>query len=368
MTFQMNRRRFMQTTSSAIAAGALPTVSGRALAASSNELRVSVYGGQIGDAIVETLLKPFEAETGIKMIPITQDFTLAQLELMVKAKNVTVDVAGMEQTLTLTAKEKGLLEEIDYSLYKKEELDGFLDFAKDKYGAGQLIYSFNMIYNTKKYPAGKPRPANWAEFWDVEKFPGVRYLVAGLYGTEGPWEEALMADGVAPDKIYPMDIDRIFASLDKIKPHIRKWWSSGSEIQQLMQSGGGDVMESYDGRALAAIDAGAPLEINRNQAKMTWAHWVIPKGCPNSENAQKFIEFATRGDRQATFVKLYPEGPTNRNAFKHIPADLARKLPTYPEYMANSIPLNGGWYVEVGSDGRTNVERLIQRWNQWILQ
>lgn len=38
--------------------------------------------------------------------------------------------------------------------------------------------------------------------------------------------------GVPADRLYPMDIDRIFASLDKIKPHIRKWWGTGSEIQQ----------------------------------------------------------------------------------------------------------------------------------------
>ncbi|MGX9144662.1 ABC transporter substrate-binding protein [Mesorhizobium sp. 128a] len=368
MTFEINRRRFMQTASSVIAAGALSGVAGRASASSSNELRVSVYGGQIGEALIESTLKPFEAETGIKMIPVTQDITLAPLELMVKSQNVTVDVAGTEQALTLTAIKKGLLEEIDYSIYKKEELDGFLDFAKDKYGVGQLIYSFNMVYNTKKYPSGAPRPGNWAEFWDVEKFPGVRHLVGGQYGTQGPWEEALMADGVDPAKLYPMDIDRIFASLDKIKPHIRKWWDAGSEIQQLMQSQSGDLFHAYDGRALAAIDAGAPVEISRNQAKLTWAHWVIPKGSPNRDNAQKFIEYATRAERQAAFVKLYPEGPTNKNAFKHIAEEVAKKLPTYPEYLGKSVPVKGAWYVEVGPDGLTNTDRLIQRWNKWILE
>ncbi|RWD96179.1 MAG: ABC transporter substrate-binding protein, partial [Mesorhizobium sp.] len=70
--------------------------------------------------------------------------------------------------------------------------------------------------------------------WDVNSFPGVRSLVSGQYGSEGPWEEALLADGVAPKDIYPMDIDRLFKSLDRIKPDIRKWWGTGSEIQQMM--------------------------------------------------------------------------------------------------------------------------------------
>jgi putative spermidine/putrescine transport system substrate-binding protein len=165
-----------------------------------------------------------------------------------------------------------------------------------------------------------------------------------------------------------MDIDRIFASLDKIKPHIRKWWTSGSEIQQLMRSGSGDVMMSYDGRANSSIDQGSPLEINRNQAKMTWDYWVIPKGSPNAENAQKFIEFACRAENQANLAKHFPEGPVNRNAFKLLPEELARKLPTYPEYLAKSIPINGQWYSEVGPDGLTNAQQLIKRWNDWVLR
>ncbi|TGV78311.1 extracellular solute-binding protein, partial [Mesorhizobium sp. M2D.F.Ca.ET.145.01.1.1] len=105
---------------------------------------------------------------------------------------------------------------------------------------------------------------------------------------EGPWEEALLADGVSPDKLYPMDIDRVFASLDKIKPHIRKWWSSGSEIQQMLHDKVVDIAQSYDGRALLLIDQGAATEINRNQAKLQWDYWVIPKGSPNAKAAQKF--------------------------------------------------------------------------------
>ena len=39
-----------------------------------------------------------------------------------------------------------------------------------------------------------------------------------------------MADGVPWDKVYPMDIDRAFKSLDRIKPHVDVWWTSGAPI------------------------------------------------------------------------------------------------------------------------------------------
>ncbi|MER9362721.1 ABC transporter substrate-binding protein [Mesorhizobium sp. M0500] len=368
MNYRLNRRRFMQMTSSAITVGAPFSVANRATAQSSSEITVAFGGGDWGKANIEAYAKPFEAETGIKLRPITDDIDMGKIELMVKSGNVTLDVATLSQAPALTAGRKGVLEEIDYSIYKKEELDAIYDFAKQKCGVAALIYSYNMVYNTEVFSVDKPRPTTWAEFWDAEKFHGVRALVSGQYGSEGPWEEALLADGAPTDQLYPMDIDRIFASLDKIKPHIRKWWGSGSEIQQMLHDKAVDIAQSYDGRALFLVDQGAPTEINRNQAKLQWDCWVIPKGGSNSQEAQKFIEFATRADRQAAFSRLFPEGPSNRNAFKLIPDQVARKLPTHPDYMSSSVPMNGQWYSDVGPDGLSNIERLIQRWNEWVLQ
>lgn len=360
----MNRRRFMKTASTGIAAGALPSFARQASAKPSGELTLRTgSGGPYGQAIIDAYVKPFEAETGIKVNAITDLTTAAQLELMVTTNSVTVDVAQMSQA----SLRPDLVEKIDYSLFKKQEVDGLLDFAKQPYGVASVVYSFVMVLNTNKFPAGKPRPTSWAEFWDVQKFPGVRVLANGQLGSQGPWEEALLADGVPADKLYPMDIDRIFASLDKIKPRVRKWWTTGAEVQQIMQQNAADLLNSYDGRAVLLMDQGAPLEINRNQAKLTWDFWAIPKGAPNRESAQRFVEFATRADRQAAFAQLIPYGPTNRNAFQLIPEKLARKLASHPDYMKSSILLDMNWYGQVGSDGQSNAQRLIQRWNKWIL-
>ncbi len=38
-----------------------------------------------------------------------------------------------------------------------------------------------------------------------------------------------MADGVAPDALYPLDVDRAFRKLEQIKPHIAVWWTSGGQ-------------------------------------------------------------------------------------------------------------------------------------------
>ncbi|MER9432954.1 ABC transporter substrate-binding protein [Mesorhizobium sp. M0408] len=367
MSFFINRRHFLQATSSVIAVGAVSSATGRARAASAGELRVNMSGGNWGDAVIEAYVKPFEAETGVKVTPVKADFTSTQIAMMVDTKNVSVDIVNLGQTIVDPLIAKGYLEAVDYSIWKKDELEAIPDFAKHPNGFASYMYSMNMVWNTKKFPSGKPRPTTWAEFWDVDKFPGVRSLYSGEGGS-GPWEEALLADGVPMDKLYPMDIDRVFASLDKVKPHIRKWWTSGSEVLQIMRDNIADVVQSYDGRALSLVDEGGPIEINRNQAKILMDFWCIPKGSPNVQNAQKFLELTGRADRQAVFAKLIAQAPTNKNAFKTIPDDAARKLASHPDYAASSFALNAKWYAEVGSDGKSNKERLVQRWNEWILQ
>lgn len=367
MSYSVNRRRFIQTTSSALAVGALS--SGRRVSAQSpGELRVVTSGGNISKAMIEAFIKPFEAETGIKVTPITQDVTTAQTAMMVKTNSVTVDVNILNQSAALDLATNGYVENIDYSIFKKEDLDAIPSYCKQPFGVGPYVYSLNMVYNTKKFPAGGPRPTNWAEFWDVKKFPGNRTLMDGSGGSLGPFEEALLADGVPADALYPMNIERIFASLDKIKPHVRKWWGSGAEVLQIMRDGVADVAQSYDGRMLTLIDEGSPLEINRNQAKLTWDYFFIPKGSPNARNANKYIAFISRPDVQAAFSKLYPLGPSSSNAFKMIPENVARKFATYPEYMAGSYAVNAKWYAEIGSDGLTNRERLARAWKEWILR
>ena len=55
-------------------------------------------------------------------------------------------------------------------------------------------------------------------------------------------EIALMADGVAPKDLYPLDLDRAFRKLDEIKDHIAVWWTGGAQSTQLLESGEVDMI------------------------------------------------------------------------------------------------------------------------------
>ena len=53
-------------------------------------------------------------------------------------------------------------------------------------------------------------------------------MVGASASSSPELEFALMAAGVPPDKIYPIDIDRAFESYDKIKASVVKWWETGA--------------------------------------------------------------------------------------------------------------------------------------------
>jgi spermidine/putrescine-binding protein len=87
-------------------------------------------------------------------------------------------------------------------------------------------------YSKEAFPDGK-QPKSWVEFWDVAKFPGARMLEDMAAGTPN-LEFALIADGVPMDKVYPIDIDRAFKLLSRIKPHIKKFWDTGALSAQML--------------------------------------------------------------------------------------------------------------------------------------
>ena len=154
--------------------------------------------------------------------------------------------------------------------------------AKKPDWMGSDIYATILAWRTDKY--GRSGPKSWADFWDVQKFPGRRAFHKHPIDM---LEIALLADGVPKDKIYPIDMDRAFKKLDQIKPHVQVWWTGGAQTTQMLQSGEVDMLPTWNGRAQAVIDAGGPVEIGWNQGLYALEGWVIPKGDPQGRARQE---------------------------------------------------------------------------------
>ena len=360
----MERRQFLKTVGTGTTAAALgPFFHVRPARADKGELVIVGWGGSLVKAQRKAYFEGFEKETGIKIKDDTPPMT-AKIKTMVESGNVTWDIVETDPAAILTLRKDNLLEQIDYGKLDKREVESIYPATRLPDGVGSKIYSFNIVYNTKAFPTGK-HPKSWVDMWDGKKFPGGRTMNFGG-GVTPQLEIALLGDGVAVDKIYPMDVPRAYASMAKLKPLVNKWYGSHSEAIQLVTSGESAIACTIGPRAIAAKREGAPLDVEFNQGKMSADHWCIVKGSKNRDAAHAFINYAIAAQRQAVMVRDVPYGPTNRKAIEHLKPAEARELPSSPENEKIQWWWQAQWWGEV-VDGKTNRERETEKFARWMV-
>ena len=331
-------------------AAALAVAAGSATA----DIVVISFGGANQKAQQKAYYEPFNASGEGKVTPGEYNGEQAKIKAMVEAGNVTWDVVEVESPELLRGCEEGLYEQLDYS--KIGDKSEFLDKAVSDCGIGVFVWSTALAYNADKLDTA---PTSWADFWDVEKFPGKRGMRKGAKFT---LEFALLADGVAPDEVYEVlatkeGVERAFAKLDQIKEHIQ-WWEAGAQPPQLLASGDVVMSSVYNGRIAAAQKEGKNLKLVWNGSIYDVDSWAIPKGSPNMEEAYRFIRFASQPEPQRVFSGEIPYGPTNVNAVEGIDPAIAADLPTAPDNLKGALASNTEFWVEQGED-------LEQRFNAW---
>ena len=181
---------------------------------------------------------------------------------------------------------------------------------------------------------GKP-PQSWAEFWDVERFPGIRSLRKTAQGT---LEAALMADGVEPGQLYPLDLDRAIRSLRRIKPHIKAWWGSGAESQQLMKDGGIQMIGACNARIDSVVTDGAPMKYTYNQGIMDFGCWAIVKGSKKKDLAMRILAEFVKREYQAEMSRLSKYGAAN---MRIVETGKIRRKPPGPAHLAGQPEASG---------------------------
>ncbi|WP_131104651.1 ABC transporter substrate-binding protein [Ornithinimicrobium sufpigmenti] len=326
---------------------------------------VVVYdgGGPWGEAQRKAYFEPFEEETGIRVIPAPQP-DAAQVRTETEAGRPSVDVMNNDGSRLEAWNKAGLIEPIDYSAWPDGMQDDFDPYPTRPEAVPSLIFAVKIAFDES---ATQGAMTSWTDFWDTERFPGPRSLgdtASSL--AAGTMEAALLADGVAPEELYPLDIDRAFNKLDELRPDIVKFWGSGAESVQLLIDGQVSAVAAWDGRINDAVDNGAEIQSTWDEAILQVNYWMIPKGAENAENAQKFIEFASRPDRQAEFSELVTYSPANIEAFDMLSEERQEVLSTAPAHLENAIVVNNDWWnSEAPSGDAWNVE-IINRWQAWL--
>jgi len=321
----------------------------------SGEVRIASYGGTFQDAQREAYFKPFEQLSGIRVIE-AEGPSIAQVKAMVDTGNIEWDVAQFDRSSVINLERQGdYWEEIDYSLFDTANLD---EYRRYKFSVDMLPYAQIFGYRTDAFPEG---PQGWADFWNTEAFPGPRAMIAGTGGLTPDLEAALIADGVPVTEIYPIDIERAFSSLSKIRDSVVKWWEAGAVPAQMLNDNEAVLAQIWNGRLKALLDAGAPVAPQWNQGSLRTDVWAIPKGAPNKDNAQKFSAFITMAIPQARLSKLIPYGSVNNASNQHMTAAELENLITAPPIVDQLFLHDSGWWAD-------NVDTVLNRWNEWILE
>lgn len=274
---------------------------------------------------------------------------------MVESGNVTWDVVNVATRWTSQASEHGLLEPLDFDIISTENI---VPELASEYYMGAEMFSTVIAFNSNEYPNGD-HPKTWAEFWDTETFPGAR----GLYNNpSGTLEVALLADGVEPEDLYPLDLDRAFASLEKLASRTDIiWWDAGAQPVELLSTGDVSLSTAWNGRITAAQLQDVPVGLEYNQAMLSSESWVVPKGSNQKELAMKFIDFATSAQAQADFSSTIDYSPVNEKAIELLPEEIQMRLGQSPELSKVQFLENIEWWGP-------RYEDIVQRFQEWLLE
>lgn len=338
------------TAASALALGAAACGGGGD--AGGESLTVVMWGGGAQEAHVASYVQPWADENDVT-VKQDQPTDYAKLRAQVESKKVSWGVVEVEPNFAVNACKEGLLEKIDTEVVDTSVLN--TDFVSEC-AIPNLQYAFNIAYNTDTFKDA--HPTSWAEFFDTEKFPGKRGF--WKYATGGIFEAALLADGVKPDELYPLDIDRAFKKLDTIKDDI-VFYETGDQQVQLVATGEAPLVQAWNGRISQAAEAGEPVANEYAEHFISYDTVVIPKGYPNADLAMEFLgHFVKDLEGQAADAKSSGYAPVNAKAMELVDDKVAAELPT-SEQNASSLatPIDYDYWA-------ANYDAVSARFNKWL--
>lgn len=327
-----------------------------------DELNVVSWDGAYVRSQILGFVRPYEDISDIRINVIQYSGGIEEIRRQVRAWNVSWDVVDLELFDAIRACQEGLLEPIDPELLPPAP-DGtpaaqdFLEGTLLPCGVGNVAGSTVVSYNRERLERA---PESIADFFDLRQFPGPR----GLRRTpQGNLEWALVADGVPRERIYevlstPEGVDRAFAVLSRIKPHII-WWATGEEAIRLLETDQVVMSAVYSGRIPDAVERGEPLHILWDHQIWFYDVWGIPRNGRNTKLARDFVYYATSTDSLARQANLIPYGPVRTSSMKQVDPAIRPLLPTAERNLVTAIELDAQWWSE-------NMEAISHRFERWI--
>ncbi|PRY35694.1 putative spermidine/putrescine transport system substrate-binding protein [Umezawaea tangerina] len=308
------------------------------------------YGGSGQEAQIKAFQEPYTAAHPNVTFANSSPADVAQVKAQVQAGVVQWDVMSVAPA---AAKQNcGTLFE-KLSVPKLDPKDLSPQAVGECY-VGNWSNATIFGYNAAKYPEG---PKSLKDFFDTAKFPGKRGVITNL--QNGILEFPLLADGVAPDKLYPIDVDRALRKWDTI----RKDTLFAANVGALQQAASADQVDMFllpDSRMISLLN-------DKKNVKMVWDTTVItlnalavPLGSKHKAAAEDFLQSLVQPEPAAKIAEALGVVPVNVNAKPNL-SENARQLEVNgPVNTGKSVTQDIDWYSQ-------NFDAVTTRLGNWLV-
>ncbi len=206
-------------------------------------------------------------------------------------------------------------------------------------------------------PGRGQAPKTPADFFDLAKFPGKRGLLTNI--QNGILEYALLADGVAPDAMYPLDVDRALKKLDTIRA-VTTFAPNVGALQQAVGASQVDVFVLPDSRLVPLMDSGSDITICWDTTVTALNGFGVPKGSTKKEAARRFMETLVSKDAVEKISAALGTAPVNKAATPALSAN-AKKVEVYgPVNTGRTVQQDVAWYA-------ANFDATTTKLNNWLV-
>jgi len=320
-----------------------------------DELVVLTSGGSWTTATVKALWDPFEAACGVKVVQFTlPNNTFDQVHTLITSGDVPFDFLGSFNAQRYQQlRDAGLLEKLPDDVWNGFE-DILLPDTYSEFGVWSTPYTTTMIYNTEVFPNGIN---SWEEFWDTETYPGPRTLQDSATNVV----LALLSTGMANDAIYPITdekLDLAYEQLNKIRPSIRNFWTTGDAPVQGVGSGEFVAGTAWNGRTSTGMKNGLPIEMSWDGNLMTSSWWVVPINAKHPRAAAAAMRFLQDAQRQTELANIIGYAGPVKGVETFMNPEAYKVLATNPDNASQASILNPSWWSE-------NEARMSEIWSRW---
>jgi putative spermidine/putrescine transport system substrate-binding protein len=211
-----------------------------------------------------------------------------------------------------------------------------------------------MAYRTDAFPNGGPQTVE--DFFDVDKFPGQRGVLTNL--QNGILEYGLLGDGVAPDDLYPLDVDRSLAKWDSIRD-VTTFAPNVGALQQAVAANQVDMFFLSDSRLVPLMNDGQDLTIVWDATVASVNAFAVPKGSAHKDAAEAFLATVVNPKAQAEIAVALGVQPVSTAAEPDL-GENAKKVAVFSDVnTGDTVIQDVPWYAR-------NFNEVTTKLTNWL--